>query len=203
MRPAALVSLCLAIAGHGVALHGLMAAPSPKGHGLQPDGLDSRATSLRVRLTTEPAGHLPRTASAAPALARRSAPAGERTSSPPATLHDGGMGSYFASQDVDRPALPRSSPDDSQLGGMTPSGLPIRLRIYISAEGEVTAVDVLFASEEDQPVVQRLREMFLATAFIAAKRNGEEVPSYKDIDVDFSDVLPPTLPAATTASTQP
>lgn len=86
---------------------------------------------------------------------------------------------------------------------MTPSGLPIRLRIYISAEGEVTAVDVLFASEEDQPVVQRLREMFLATAFIAAKRNGEEVPSYKDIDVDFSDVLPPTLPAATTASTQP
>ena len=74
------------------------------------------------------------------------------------------------------------------LDGTAPSGLPIRLRLYISPDGAVTQVVALFAAEQDEPVVERLREMFQATGFMPASRHGREVASYQDIDVDLADV---------------
>lgn len=202
MRPALLVSFCLVVGGHAAALHGLMAAPLPKGHDPQTDDRDFRA-ALRVSLLPAPVDGPLRTTAAA--SVHRDEPIGGRTSLRPqaAANDDGNTGEYFAAQDVDLPALPRSSPDASRLDDITPSGLPIRLRIYISVDGQVTAVETLLASDDDLLVVQRLREMFLATAFIPAKRNGREVPSYKDIEVDVASVQPPSVVAEMTPQVQP
>ncbi|WP_140629044.1 hypothetical protein [Methylibium rhizosphaerae] len=182
MRPAIWGSLCLALAGHA-ALWAAMAAPAR-----QAPHAGSTPT-LQVRLQPAPAGQ---------ALTPAAAPA-NRADRPPVPQHEARLVAtaeeapatgprYYAATEVDRPALPRSSPDPAMLDGTAPSGLPIRLRLYISPDGAVTQVVALFAAEQDEPVVERLREMFQATGFMPASRHGREVASYQDIDVDLADV---------------
>lgn len=198
MRPAMWGSLCLALAGHA-ALWAGMAAPARQ-------ALHAGSTpALKVRMQPADAGR-PRTPAPAPA----------NRAEPPARQHDAqhvqhvqqvasaeeepATGPrYYAATEVDRPALPRSSPDPAMLDGIAPSGLPIRLRLFISADGSVTQVDALFAAEQDAPVVERLREMFQATGFVPASRRGRDVASYKDIDVELADAAPPAQAAPGTA----
>lgn len=197
MRPAMWGSLCLALAGHAV-LWAAMAAPARQA----PHG--GRTPALQVRLQPASAGRAP-TPAAAPA--NRAEPSLTRqhgarlvvtAEEAPATGPR-----YYAATEVDRPALPRSSPDPAMLDGIAPSGLPIRLRLYISAEGVVTQVEALFAAEQDEPVVERLREMFQAAGFMPASRHGRDVASYQDIDVELADVGGPAPAAAGALVQQP
>lgn len=104
----------------------------------------------------------------------RTAPAAPQARAAPA---------YLPAGLLDRPALPKSEPDLSLLEGLSFSGLPIRLRVFIEASGAVSATQVLGASPDDAEAVQRLRQVFLATAFVAGLRQGREVASFKDIEL--------------------
>lgn len=97
-----------------------------------------------------------------------------------------GSGRYLAPSALDRPALPRSAPDESLLDGVTPSGLPIRLRLCISESGEVVQVEPVLASESDGDVVERLEAMFRATTFVAARLGTDDVASRMEIEIGFN-----------------
>jgi len=94
----------------------------------------------------------------------------------------------FLSQDqVDRVAIAFPSPDIASLAGLSWSGMPIRLRLFISASGQCIDVKVLRASETAD-TLERVRRMFLATHFLPARHAGADVDSYRDIELDVADV---------------
>jgi hypothetical protein len=92
------------------------------------------------------------------------------------------FGGFKPSRDLDRAAVPRSAPDVSMLEGLHFSGLPMRLRLYVDGTGKVVDVVVLQATDDDE-VIDRVRHMFLSTAFIAGRLRGEDVASYKDLEL--------------------
>ena len=96
------------------------------------------------------------------------------------------MQAFLSPAELDLAARPRSAPDTTRLEGLQWSGLPMRLRLFVDANGTVVEVAVLQSHDADD-VVQRVREMFLATGFIAARANGLDVPSYKDVDIAVGD----------------
>lgn len=94
---------------------------------------------------------------------------------------------YWPVADVERVAVPVSSPDLDHLATQTvPSGR-IRLRLFISARGQVDAVQVLGA--EDEGIWAAVRDMFLATGFLPARRGGHDVASVQDLDIEISDLI--------------
>lgn len=136
-----------------------------------------------------PQGHV--TATPEPlAVETRSALAPERQASAPpapqeptiAPAHD-----FLSSAQVDSIAIAFPSPDISSLSGLSWSGLPIRLRLFVDASGRCVDVQFLRASE-DAGTLERLRQMFLATHFLPARRGGADVDAYRDIELDVSDV---------------
>lgn len=94
---------------------------------------------------------------------------------------------FMPSSELDRAALPRSTPDISSLAGQSWSGLPVRLRLFIDAQGTVVDVRVL-RSNEDPELLDRLRRMLLATGFIPGRLNGADVASYKDIELNVGPI---------------
>jgi hypothetical protein len=107
------------------------------------------------------------------------------SSSPPAGPPAGramAIGIYRATATLDVPARARSAPDITLLSGLTWSGLPLRMRLFIDDEGAVVDAQVLRSAESDD-VVERVRRMFLATGFTAGVQGGRPVPSYKDIEM--------------------
>ena len=89
---------------------------------------------------------------------------------------------FKSPRELERAALPRSAPDISMLAGLPWSGLPTRLRLFVDAGGTVVDVAVLQTSE-DEEVVERVRRMFLSTAFVAGRAEGMDVASYKDVEL--------------------
>jgi hypothetical protein len=94
-------------------------------------------------------------------------------------------GEFLAPEDLERVALPRSAPDTTMIAGLPWSGIPMRLRLYVNAAGTVVDVAVLQTADEDD-VVEKVRQMFLATAFIPTRAHGMDVASYKDIELNVS-----------------
>jgi len=93
---------------------------------------------------------------------------------------------FLSPAELDLAARPRSAPDTTLLEGLRWSGVPMRVRLFVDANG--TVVDaVVLQSSDAADVEQRVREMFLATGFIAARANGLDVPSYKDVDIAVGD----------------
>ncbi len=89
---------------------------------------------------------------------------------------------YRSPADLDQPVRPRSAPDLSLLKGLTWSGVPIRLRLFIDSQGTVVDTQVLQSADPDE-VLARVRAMFLATGFTSGTVAGQPVPSYKDIEI--------------------
>ena len=90
---------------------------------------------------------------------------------------------FWPTSELEVPPLPRSEPDATHLTGALPSGLPIRLRLYIDALGAVANIEILQASEQDADVVDRMKKMFYETQFLAGRRTGADVASFMDIEV--------------------
>jgi len=88
---------------------------------------------------------------------------------------------------VDLTAQPRSAPDIAALQGLPFSGLPMRLRLTIDSTGRVVDVAVLH-SLDDKVVNEAVQRMFLATAFVPARRGGVDVASVEDIELSLDDV---------------
>jgi len=94
---------------------------------------------------------------------------------------------FLAPAQVDRIAIAFPSPDVTSLSGLAWSGLPIRLRLFVDASGRCVDVEFLSASEE-AATLERLRQMFLATHFLPARRAGADVDAYRDIELDIADI---------------
>ena len=138
------------------------------------------ASTPRARTIAEHRAAAPRTRAAGASDAAVAA-----TSPTPAVLPDeqaAAIGIYRAATALDIPVRTRSAPDITQLAGLSWSGLPLRLRLFIDAEGTVVDARVLQSAESDD-VAERVRRMFLATGFTAGVQGGQAVPSYKDIEL--------------------
>ncbi|GAB4059375.1 hypothetical protein GCM10028811_13700 [Uliginosibacterium sediminicola] len=94
---------------------------------------------------------------------------------------------YMASSLLERKPVALSSPDYSLLRSLTPSGEPIRLRLYVDERGDVQSADVLRASPVDRDFAEQVRVMFLRTAFIPGRFQGRDVAAYIDIEFAFVD----------------
>lgn len=94
-----------------------------------------------------------------------------------------GIGLYRPSTALDTAVRTRSAPDLSLLNGLTWSGLPLRIRLFIDADGHVVDVQVLQSAEQPE-VIDRVRRMFLATGFTSGTQGGRPVPCYKDIEMN-------------------
>ncbi|MBW8758111.1 MAG: hypothetical protein JF586_10935 [Burkholderiales bacterium] len=92
------------------------------------------------------------------------------------------IGIYRAATMLDVPVRTRSAPDIAALAGLPWSGLPLRLRLFIDAQGTVVDARILQSAEADD-VAERVRRMFLATGFTPGIEGGDPVPSYKDIEL--------------------
>lgn len=86
---------------------------------------------------------------------------------------------------LDIPPLPRSAPDESLIVGVPHSGLPMRLRLFIEADGRVSSVEVLDAQPLDVIALERLAEMFSRTAFVPGRREDRDVASFIDVEVSL------------------
>lgn len=89
---------------------------------------------------------------------------------------------FYGPQQVDKGALPYSAPDSDMLAGLPASGLPIRLRLYIDANGVVVGVEKLQALADDQEAFERIEQMLRGTAFMPARLAGADVNSYQDLE---------------------
>jgi len=109
---------------------------------------------------------------------------------------------FLPSSEMERGAVPASEPDSQLLNGVENTGLPIRLRLYVDKHGAVKDIHTLQADDMDAMAVERLKTMFYATTFIPARREGKDMSSYMDIELNLTDftgvssapVAPPQRP---------
>jgi hypothetical protein len=179
------------VLAHAAALHGWMGAQS-----LQPSSVVAAPTvSMRLIAAPEPAANpmaevaaaevaVPRLARAAPI---RSVPPqqGQALATAAAQVH------HLPTDILDVRPMPRSAPDERRVEDVHRSGLPIRVRLYVEADGSVSSADVLSMVPGDEEAAQSVAAMFRDTAFIPGRLGGRDVASYLDIEI----VLEPTLPA--------
>jgi len=104
------------------------------------------------------------------------------TRATPAADRSAAIGVYRAATALDVPVRARSAPDMGLLAGLSWSGLPLRLRLFIDDQGNVVEARILQSAESDD-VAERVRRMFLATGFTPGVEGGRPVPSYKDIEM--------------------
>lgn len=95
------------------------------------------------------------------------------------------MGTFVPSAKLDSPLVPMSAPDTSQLKGLFFSGQPIRLRILVTATGQVAEVLILKAAPEDEEAVTHIKTMFMDTAYIPGLVNGEPVAAQLDMELQL------------------
>lgn len=93
------------------------------------------------------------------------------------------LGRFVPSDKLDSPLVPMSAPDTSQLEGVYFSGQPIRLRILVTASGQVVEVLILKASPEDAEAATQLKRMFLDTAYIPGNLDGKPVAAQLDMEL--------------------
>ena len=86
--------------------------------------------------------------------------------------------------------MPRSAPDEELLAGFHRSGLPIQVRLYVEADGMVSATELLGSAPGDEDTASQVMSMFRSTAFSPGLHLGKDVPSFIDVEV----VLEPLLP---------
>lgn len=110
---------------------------------------------------------------------------------------------YWHRDDLDRPALPYSEPDWASLDGHLASGRPLRLRLYIGAQGRVDDVILLDTAAEDEAAartdeaeadahwIDQLRRVLQATRYVPGRRAGVDVASFTDLRIELELALPP------------
>lgn len=92
--------------------------------------------------------------------------------------------------------MPRSAPDERFVDEVHRSGLPIRVRLFVEADGSVSSADVLSLVPGDEEAAQSVVAMFRDTAFIPGRLGGRDVASYLDIEIVLEPTLAPVVPVA-------
>jgi hypothetical protein len=70
------------------------------------------------------------------------------------------------------------------------SGLPVRVRLFVSATGSVVGVEPVEISELDAFVLPALEAMFRGTAFVPGRYQGRDVASQIELELQL-DSAPP------------
>jgi hypothetical protein len=83
------------------------------------------------------------------------------------------------------------------LNGQSLSGLPLTLRLYIDAQGRVTAVRALQLADDDCAALPALQAMFEATAYSPGRQHGRDVASTLDLALGVEPAPDAEPPAAT------
>jgi hypothetical protein len=96
---------------------------------------------------------------------------------------------YLPTLALDMPPMPRSTPDEQFIDAVRKSGLPIRVRLFVGADGVVSSAELLNAAPGDEESAEQVMAMFRETAFSPGRLAGEDVPAFIDIEV----VLEPSL----------
>lgn len=105
-------------------------------------------------------------------------------SDPPPTI-------FLPSKSLDRSPTPISAPDPRKyLTGVDFPTSSFRLRLYIDAQGAVVNIETNGeATPLDDQQMEKVKEMFYATAFIPGNLQGRDVASYVDVIVDLADAV--------------
>ncbi|WP_092351272.1 hypothetical protein [Collimonas sp. OK242] len=167
----------LMLCWHRTSVAGLPAAPSDR-------DMSKRMEVVLISAT-------PSTAERAQSIAGRAVFETPSTVPPPAPS----LPIFYGPQEVDKNASPYSAPDPDLLAGVVASGLPIRLRLYIDANGVVTSIEKLQALADDQEAFERIERMLRGTAFMPARLAGADVNSYQDLEFHIGPELNKTAVA--------
>lgn len=89
---------------------------------------------------------------------------------------------YYTTNQVAIQALPITTLYVDSLKDLLSSGLPIKVRVYISRFGHVIKLEPLAVSELDSAVIIKLTEILQETGFLPAKKDGLDVDSYQDLE---------------------
>lgn len=92
--------------------------------------------------------------------------------------------------------MPASAPDERHVEEAPKSGLPIRVRLFVEANGGVSSAKVLSNAPGDEEAAQRVIAMFRDTAFVPGRLGGRDVASYIDIEIVLEPSLPEVIPLA-------
>ena len=99
---------------------------------------------------------------------------------------------FLPADRLDRRPTPVSAPDLRWLDALADqpvSGLPLRLRLFITAAGEVVAVEPVEVSELDAFALPALEAMFRDTAYVPGRYQGRDVASQIDLEVQLDSGL--------------
>jgi hypothetical protein len=84
-----------------------------------------------------------------------------------------------------------SAPDPQWLDTLADqpiSGLPVRLRLFITAAGTVVGVEPVEISELDAFALPALQAMFRDTAFVPGRYQGRDVASQIELELQLDSV---------------
>ncbi|MFZ6754307.1 hypothetical protein ACO0KY_13125 [Undibacterium sp. Dicai25W] len=95
---------------------------------------------------------------------------------------------YLPSIDMDIAAIPVSAPDFDAVPQIQQLLIPIRLRIYVDSKGTVKDIRVLQVGSANSEVLDQLQAAFYKTKFIPGRRKGVDMPSYMDLEINFSEL---------------
>ncbi|WP_338416852.1 hypothetical protein [uncultured Sphaerotilus sp.] len=100
---------------------------------------------------------------------------------------------FLPASGLDRRPTPVSAPDPrwlDALANQTGSGLPLRLRLFITAAGEVVDVEPVQVSELDGFALPALQAMFRDTAFLPGRVQGRDVASQMELEIQLDGQTP-------------
>jgi hypothetical protein len=98
--------------------------------------------------------------------------------------------SHLPTKALDLPPMPRSAPDRQMLDGFHRSGLPMKVRLFVEADGTVSATELLASAPGDDETATQVMAMFRDTAFSPGRRRGVDVASFIDLEIILEPVLP-------------
>lgn len=188
-------AVTLALAGHALVLH-VTVKPDQPG---QP--VTAAQPAATVRLAPAPAVPPPvATTANAPRQQGPSAPRSTAPQTRPPVAADPApdallSGTHWPAEQLDRRPVPVSAPpdagDDLGLAALPLSGRPLRLRLYIDAQGHVERVEPVDVDPFDaDTLLPRLQAMFLRTAYVPGLLDGREVASVSEIEIRFEHLAP-------------
>ncbi len=94
---------------------------------------------------------------------------------------------YLPASTVDRHAAPTTALDLSHLQSLSAySGQIMRLRVFVNRTGVVTKAEVLAADPRDLAAADLVAQTLKETRFSPATRDGVEVSSYFDVDIELA-----------------
>ena len=97
-------------------------------------------------------------------------------------------GLFLPASALDRRPTPVSTPDPRWLDTLADqpiSGLPLRVRLFITAEGQVVRVEPVEVSALDAVALPALDAMFRDTAFLPGRHQGRDVASQIELEVQL------------------